>query len=191
MTAEPAAKITPQEYLALERQSEIKSEYWNGEMFAMAGATEAHNLIVANVVGEVRTQLKGRPCKMYPNDMRVRIPHSLSYKYPDVVIVCGRSQFEDEHHDTLLNPMAIIEVLSPSTEAYDRGGKFGEYRTIDSLQEYVLISQDKPLIERYVRQEDSPFWLFSDAKGMEMNVELRSIGCTLALAEVYDKVEFE
>jgi Uma2 family endonuclease len=191
MTAQPAAKMTPQEYLALERQNEIKSEYWNGEMFAMAGATEAHNLIVANVVIGIGTQLKGRPCKMYPNDMRVRITRSPSYKYPDVVIVCGQSQFEDEHHDTLLNPTVIIEVLSPSTEAYDRGAKFGEYRTIDSLQEYVLISQDKPLIERYIHQEDSPFWLFSDTKGMEMNIELRSIDCTLALAEVYDKVEFE
>jgi Uma2 family endonuclease len=192
MTAQVQEKryITPEKYLTLERQSEIKSEYWKGGMFAMAGATEAHNLIVTNVVIELGSQLKGRPCKLYPNDMRVRIPRSPSYKYPDTVVVCGQPQFEDEHRDTLLNPTVIIEVLSPSTEAYDRGAKFREYRSIESLQEYVLISQDKPLIERYVRQEGTPFWLFSDASGLEAGVELGSVNCTLALAEVYDKVEF-
>lgn len=191
MTAQTAAKITPQEYLIAERKSDIKHEYGQGETLAMAGATEAHNLIVANVVGELRNQLKKLPCKLYPNDMRVRIPRGNSYKYPDVVVVCGKAQFEDDHHDTLLNPTVLIEVLSPSTEAYDRGTKFREYRTIDSLQAYLLISQDKPLIEMYTRQENSASWLFSDAAGSDAMLELSPVDCRLALAEVYDKVEFE
>ncbi|MCP4395771.1 MAG: Uma2 family endonuclease, partial [bacterium] len=109
MTAQPAAKITPQDYLTAERQSDIKHEYWQGETFAMADATEAHNLIVANVVIELGGQLKKRPCRLYPNDMRVRIPRGNSYKYPDIVIVCEKPQFEDNQHDTLLNPTVIIE----------------------------------------------------------------------------------
>ncbi len=191
MSAAPAREILLQEYLAIERQREFKSEYRNGRMFAMAGASEAHNLIVWNVGAELHVQLKGRTCKAYQNDMRVRIPRSPSYKYPDIAVLCGKPQFEDTHKDTLLNPTVIIEVLSPSTEASDRGAKFREYRMIDSLQEYVLISQDKPLIERYTRQKNVPFWLFSDAGGLDASLELASVKCTLALAEVYDKVEFE
>lgn len=190
MTVQPAAKLTPQEYLAIERQNEVKSEYWNGEMFAMAGASEAHNLIVLNVGAELRAQLKGRPCRVYPSDMRVRIPRSTAYRYPDVIVVCGQPEFEDEHHDILLNPTVIIEVLSPSTEVYDRGTKFRQYRTVDSLREYVLISQEKPLIERYVRQQETRFWLLSEAEGFEEHIEVDSIKCELALAEVYEKVEF-
>ena len=191
MTAQPAAKITPQDYLIAERRSDMKHEYWQGETFSMAGATEAHNLIVANVIIELGRQLKKRPCKLYPNDMRVRIPRGNSYKYPDIVVVCGKPQFEDDHHDTLLNPTVLIEVLSPSTEAYDRGGKFREYRAIDSLQEYLLITQDNVLIERYTRPENSPFWLFSDAAGSDAILELSSIDCRLELAEVYDKVDLK
>ena len=191
MTAQPATKLTPQEYLAIERQNEVKSEYWNGDLFAMAGASRWHNLIITNVVSELRVQLKGRSCEVYPSDMRVRIPRSTAYRYPDVIVICGQPQFEDEQHDTLLNPTIIIEVLSPSTEAVDRGTKFGQYRKIDSLREYLLISQETPLIERYVRQGDTPFWLLSDATGLEANLEVSSIECVLALAEVYDKVELE
>ncbi len=191
MTAQPAAKITPQDYLTAERQSDIKHEYWQGETFAMTGATEAHNLIVANVIGELGRQLKRHPCKLYPSDMRICIPRGNSYKYPDIVVVCEKPQFEDDQHDTLLNPTVIIEVLSPSTEAYDRGAKFREYRTIDSLQEYLLVSQDKLLIERYTRRENTPFWLFSDTAGSDAVLEFSVIACRLALIEVYDKVDFE
>lgn len=191
MSSEALKKLSTEEYLEIERRSEFKSEFWDGEMFAMAGASEAHNLVVLNIGAELRNQLKKRPCKAYLNDMRVRIPRSPSYKYPDVVIICGQPQFEDTQQDTLLNPTVIIEVLSPSTEAYDRGTKFKEYRKIESLQEYVLISQDKVWIERYVRQEDSPFWMFSDAGEPDASIELSSVACALSLAEVYDKVEFE
>lgn len=191
MTAEPAIKLTPQEYLAIERQSEFKSEFVNGEMFAMAGASEAHNLIVTNVVGEFRAQLKGGPCRVYPSDMRVRIPNTTRYIYPDVSVVCSERQFEDNQRDILLNPTLIVEVLSPSTEAYDRGTKFGLYRRISSLQEYVLISQHIPQIECYVRQEASRLWQFSDVVGLETEMELSSIACRLALTEVYENVDFE
>lgn len=191
MSAEPAVKLTPQAYLAMERQQEYKSEYINGDIFAMAGASRWHNLIVTNSVAELRAQLKGRPCELYANDMRVWIPRIRKYTYPDLVVVCGNPQFEDEERDTLLNPTLIIEVLSPSTAAYDRGDKFKHYRTIESLREYVLISQTRPWIERYVRQESTPFWMFSDAEGLEAQIELDSIGCTLALTQVYEKVKFE
>lgn len=191
MTAQPAVKLTPQEYLSIERKSEVKSEYWYGEMFAMAGASEAHNLLVTNVVRELSLQLKGKPCRVYPSDMRVRIPRKPSYKYPDVTVVCGKPEFEDARHDILLNPTLIVEILSSSTEAYDRGAKFREYRTFDSLQEYLLISQDKPLIERYVRQEQTPFWTFSETADLDERLELSVINCELILAEVYENVEFE
>lgn len=189
MTAQPLPKLTPQDYLTIERQSESKSEYWDGKVFAMAGASETHNLIALNVGAELRVQLKERPCKVYLSDMRVRIPRTKRYVYPDVVAVCGKPQFEDEHHDTLLNPTLIVEVLSSLTEAYDRGVKSAQYRKIEALQEYLLIAQDRPAIEHYVRHEGGPFWLFSEASGLEASLELPSIACRLALAEVYDKVE--
>ena len=191
MTAQLAAKLTPQEYLAWERERETKSEFWRGDIFAMAGASRARNLIIANVVGELRAQLKGRRCELYPNDMRVFIPRTGMFTYPDVIVVCGTPIFDDARRDTLLNPTLIVEVLSPSTEGYDRGAKFASYRTIDSLQEYVLLTQTAPLLERYVRQADTPFWLFADAAGLNVTVELTAIACRLALAEVYDKIEFE
>ena len=190
MRAQQLMTYTPAEYLALERSSDIKRELWNGELFAMAGASETHNLIVTNVVSELRTQLKGRPCKVYSNDMRVRIAPKKAYTYPDVVVVCGAPQFEDDRRDTLLNPTVIVEVLSPSTEAHDRGLKFESYRTVPSLQEYVLISQTKALIERYIRQEQTRFWMFDDFAGLDAVIELAAIACRLALAEVYDKIEF-
>jgi len=190
MSVESIKKFTTDDYLAFERQSEIKHELWNGELFAMAGASEAHNLIVTNVVSELRTQLKGRPCKVYSNDMRVRIAPKKAYTYPDVIVVCGTAQFEDEYRDTLLNPTLIVEVLSPSTEAHDRGLKFESYRAIPSLQEYVLISQTKPRIERYVRQENTRFWMFDEAAGLDAGIELTALAGRLALAEVYDKIEF-
>lgn len=190
MRAQQLMTYTPDEYLAFERNSEIKHELWNGELFAMAGATEAHNLIVTNAVSELRTQLKSRPCKVYSNDMRTRIAPKKAYTYPDVIVVCGTPQFEDDRRDTLLNPTVIVEVLSPSTEAHDRGLKFESYRAIPSLQEYLLISQTKPLIERYVRQEQTRFRTFDEAAGSDAVIELTAIACRLALAEVYDKIEF-
>ena len=189
MYPRPKTSLTPEEYLAIERQAEYKSEYWNGEMFAMAGASERHVLIMTNTVGELRAQLKSRPCRVYSSDLRLKISPTGLYTYPDVIVICGKPVFDDKQQDTLLNPTVLIEVLSPSTEAYDRGEKFSHYRTLESLSDYLLISQTRPRIEHFTRQPQEQ-WMFSDGHGMDGVIEIASIGCTLALAEVYDKVEF-
>jgi len=188
MSSQTKQHYTPEEYLALERQAQYKSEYYAGEIFAMAGASRWHNLIVANVVGELRSQLKGRPCTTYPSDMRLKISPTGLYAYPDVTVVCGEAQFEDTQQDILLNPTLIVEVLSDSTEAYDRGGKFAHYRKLDSLMAYVLITQTKPHVEHYGRQPDNR-WLLSEADSVHDTIHLPTIDCHLALAEVYDKVD--
>jgi Uma2 family endonuclease len=179
---------TPDHYLALERQATHRSEYINGHIFAMAGASRQHNLIAGNVFGELRAQLRGRPCEAYINDMRVKVGVTGLYTYPDVAALCGEPHFEDRHLDTLLNPSVIVEVLSPSTEAYDRGEKFAHYRRLESLRDYVLIAQDKVRVEHYVRQGDQ--WILSEASDLSSVVHLSSIGCDLVLLDIYDKVEF-
>jgi Uma2 family endonuclease len=189
MSSQPTTYLTPAEYLAIERKAEYKSEYIDGEIVAMTGASRKHNLIVFNIALEIGRQIKGRPCEGYSNDMRVRVPSTRLYTYPDVVVVCGEPQFEDDQVDTLLNPTLVIEVLSESTELYDRGKKFGFYRTINSLAEYLLVAQDEQRIEQYVRQADER-WLLSEHRSPEEAVELTSIQCSLELREVYDKVAF-
>jgi len=174
------------EYLALERSALFKSEFHDGQIYAMTGASRKHNLVTVNIARELSAQLKKRPCEAYINDMRVKAAEARSYHYPDIAVVCGSPQFEDAHVDTLLNPTVLIEVLSPSTEAYDRGGKFAHYRKIASLNEYLLVTQDQPIIERYQRQGD--VWILSEAEGLDASVSLESIGCILSLREVYDKV---
>jgi len=188
MSLQPKLHYTPEEYLALERKAEYKSEYFNGEIFAMSGASERHNLIVGNVFAALHAQFRNRPCKAYASDMRVKVSATGLYTYPDVIALCEEAQFDDEQKDTLLNPTVIIEVLSPSTEAYDRGEKFAHYRKLASLAEYVLVSQDKPHVEHYVRQPDNQ-WLLSEASRLQDVVHLPSISSTLVLAEIYEKVE--
>jgi Uma2 family endonuclease len=190
MSAVPQRVWTPESYLAFERASETKHEYLAGEVFAMTGASENHNLVTANALASLHAQLRRTPCRIYPSDMRLNVPAVGLYTYPDVTVVCGEPQFdEDEVPDTLLNPTVLIEVLSPSTENYDRGKKFQYYRTLESLQEYLLISQESARIEHYVRQGEQ--WLFGDAYRLEDVMKLPSIDCTLALADVYEKVTFE
>ena len=181
-------RLTPEDYLAIERSAEFKSEYFDGEIFAMAGASRAHNSIVLNTGSEIRQHLKNRSCKAYVNDMRVKVNPTGLYAYPDVIVVCGKEQFEDTHLDTLLNPTLIIEVLSDSTEAYDRGRKFEHYRHLDSLVEYVLIAQQRPHVESFRRQSDQ-HWLLAECSGLDGTLRLESIDCDLALAEIYAKVE--
>jgi Uma2 family endonuclease len=154
------------------------------------GASEPHNLVVTNIVAELRTQLKDRDCRVYSSDMRVDLREQKLFAYPDVVVVCGEPKLSDEHHDNLRNPVVIIEVLSQSTESYDRGIKFIKYRRIESLREYLLVAQDVALIEHYVRQENDD-WLMSEASGRGASVRLGSIECDLRLSEVYDKVQTE
>ncbi|MBZ0286639.1 MAG: Uma2 family endonuclease [Anaerolineae bacterium] len=181
---------TADEYLAFERESQEKHEFVDGEIYLMTGASENRNLVVSNTLTSLNVQLRGRPCKVYPSDMLVEISATGDHHYPDVSVVCGEAMINRDKLDTLLNPTLIIEVLSPSTEQYDRGKKFQNYRSLESLREYVLIAQDAPRMEQFVRQEDGR-WLLSDAVGLEAQVTLPSIGCTLALADVYDKVTFE
>lgn len=181
--------ISPQQYLERERVTEYKSEYLGGRIFAMVGASRAHNLITTNLGRELSLRLKGRPCETYGSDMRVKVSQTGLYTYPDVVVVCGEVRFEDEHLDTLLNPTVIFEVLSPSTEAYDRGDKFTHYRRLESLVEYLLISQHRCQVERYVRQADGQ-WLLSEFNDPQGKLELTSIGCQIPLAEIYERVEF-
>ncbi len=188
MSLVPKKSFTLEEYLELERRAEYKSEYFNGEIFAMAGASPRHVLIVTNVVSEIRSQLKNRPCTVYSSDLRVCVSQTGLFTYPDVVGVCNTPTFYDDLNDTLTNPLLIVEVLSKSTKDYDRGEKFEQYRTIESFKEYLLIAQDKYHVEQYVRQSNNT-WVFSETNRIEDTIQLASIGCTLALNEVYDKVE--
>ena len=190
MSALPQMQMTESEYLALERSSEIKHEFIAGELYAMSGASETHNLIASSTNAMLYNQLRGRPCKIYHSDMKVRTPATRSYTYPDITVVCGEAQIADDQRDILLNPTVIIEILSPTTERYDRGKKFQHYREIPSLQEYVLIAQDSPRVERFVRQEGG-FWQFSDTHGLEASLALDSIACTQHLAEIYEQVSFD
>ena len=188
MSLRPKPYLSPEDYLALERSAEFKSEYFDGEIFAMTGASESHNLIVINTIRELSIQLKKRPCKVYANDMRVKVSPTGLFTYPDVMVVCGQAQFDDSHLDTLLNPTLIVEVLSDSTEAYDRGRKFEHYRHLDSLVEYVLIAQHRPHVESFRRQLDQQ-WLLTECNGLDGTLRLQSIDCDLALAEIYAKTE--
>ncbi|MBI5504503.1 MAG: Uma2 family endonuclease [Deltaproteobacteria bacterium] len=188
MQLQAARRCTTDEYLALERSHPERHQYLAGEMFAMGGASERHNLVVMNAAGELRTQLKGRPCRTYANDMRVKVAPTGLYTYPDIVVVCGGPRFDDEQRDTLVNPSVLIEVVSPSTEAYDRGEKFAHYRRLESLAEYVLIAQDAVHVEHYLRQSDNQ-WLLSETDRLDGMLRLPSIECELALAEIYDKVD--
>lgn len=189
MSALPTPYISPEDYLELERLAPTKSQYFKGEVFAMAGASERHVSTVANITASLVSQLKGRTCKVYPSDMRVRVAATGLYTYPDIVVLCGTPRFDDKNKDTLLNPAVIFEILSKSTESYDRGAKFEHYRTLDSLTDYVLVSQDKPLLEHFARQPEDK-WLLSTYSGLEAVAPITSIACDLALADVYDKVDW-
>jgi len=181
-------RMTDEEYLALERQAETKSELRDGVMVAMSGASYPHNRLTGNLVGLLWQHLKGRSCGVCPSDMRVYVPATGLDTYPDASVVCGEPELRDGHMDTLLNPVLLIEVLSPSTEAWDRGGKLEQYRTIPSLAEVLLVSQKEPRIEQHVRAVDG--WTSTVVLGLESRLALRSLGLELDLAEVYDKVPF-
>ena len=187
--AKPVHRLTEAEYLEIERRAEFKSEFLDGEMFAMAGGTRWHSLIANNLGGEFRTRLKGRPCATYTSDLRVKVQASGLYTYPDLSVAGGEQQFVDEHDDTLLNPTVIVEILSDSSEAYDRGKKFEFYRQIPSLREYLLVSQRKPLIEQFIRQ-NSGEWLLREASGMDARLSLPSLEITIALSDVFAQVQF-
>ena len=201
--APPAAqtRLTPEEYIAFERKAPpdseiIRYEYLNGELIAMSGASRIHNLIAGNIYVALYLQLRGGECEIYMNEMRVSAPVTSSYFYPDVVVY-EEPRFEDDVFDILLNPIIVVEVLSPSTEAYDRGEKFSHYRHLASLQEYLLVSQDKVLVERYRRpqkHETAPVtakdWIFTAFQALEDILPLTAIQCELPLQEIYERVTF-
>jgi Uma2 family endonuclease len=187
MSSQRKTLLTPEEYLAAERKAETRSEFFGGEVFAMVGASKRHNLIAANIIRVLGNQLLERACNVYPSDMRVKVSATGKYTYPDVVVACEPELFDDAENDTLLNPSVIVEVLSASTEAYDRGKKFEQYQQIASLTEYILVAQEPYRIEQYVRQSEKEwrYWEYHDARDV---IEISVIGCELALKDAYAKV---
>ena len=185
---QPVKFITPEEYLRIERAAEFKSEYFAGEMFAMAGGSAKHSLLKANLVGELRSHLKGRVCTVYDSDLRVLISATGLFVYPDATVICDPLETFDG--DNATNPTLLVEVLSDSTENYDRTTKFDHYRKIPSLKEVLFVSQQQPIVERFSRADDGG-WILTDARGLDATIELSSIGVSLPLAEIYDKVEFQ
>jgi Uma2 family endonuclease len=184
----PKTLLTPEQYLAIEREAEYKSEYFQGEMLAMAVSDWVHNQLVVNLVAGFHNQFRSRPCDVYPSQMRVLVRATGLYTYPDVVVVCGERQFVDERRDILLNPSLLVEVLSPSTEAYDRGRKFEHYQSIESLGEYLLVASDRAHVDQYTRRPDGR-WLLTSADRLEDSLDLQSIGCRLALADLYGNID--
>lgn len=190
MTAAAKPKtLTPAEYLTIERKAATRSEYYRGEMFAMAGASYEHNVVKDNLVLELGARLRDSSCRTLSSDMRVLIPATGLFTYPDLVILCGTPEFADTEGDVLLNPQVIIEVLSDSTEKYDRGAKFRQYQQIPALREYVLVSQDEPVVERFVRQADGD-WLLTTFTGQTGEFALTTVPVAVPLAEVYRGVTF-
>ena len=181
--------LTPEEYIAAERKATFKNEYLSGEIVAMSGASNEHNLITVNTLNVLYNQLADRGCRVYASDMRVGINAGVSYFYPDIAVTCDKPRFEDDVFDTLINPQVIIEVLSDSTAGYDRGEKFIRYRQLESLQEYILISQDQVQVDHYLRQ--SKQWVLTEFSALEDVLPLVSIGAELPLHQVYRFIELE
>jgi Uma2 family endonuclease len=180
------SRVTPEQYLAIERKSEYKSEYLDGVIYAMSGASFEHNSIAMNLAAQLHSRLRDSPCRVVAADQRVCVAPTGLYTYPDIAIVCAEPQFLDGEFDTLLNPTVLIEVLSPSTEAYDRGKKFGHYRRIASLREYVLVAQDRVSVERYVRRGQD--WVLTEWNSLDESLRLDSIEGDVPLREIYAKV---
>jgi Uma2 family endonuclease len=185
-----SVRHTPEEYLELERQAETRHEYFDGMIYEMAGESLAHSQICVNLAGELRGQLKGKPCQALSPNMKVRTSEAGLFAYPDVTVVCGEPLFHDRQRDVLLNPTVIIEVLSPSTERYDRGKKFMRYcSAVETLSDYILVSQDMPLLEHLERQADGR-WIHAFVRGLESKLYLASIDCEIRFSEVYERVVF-
>ncbi len=189
MASQQLPKLTEEQYLAIERAAETKSEFLNGQMFAMAGGTDNHSLLAVNFAIELGSRLRGSPCRVFNSDLRVKIPATGLLTYPDLSIVCGPRRFADDVRDTVLNPVVLVEVLSPSSEAYDRGEKFRHYRQIETLRDYILVSQKTVLVEHYVRQEGG-VWALREYSRLEEELRIESIGAAAPLSGIYDGVEF-
>ena len=190
MTTHAHARLSAEEYLHIERAAEWKSEFADGEMFAMSGASPRHVLITANLVRELGNLLRQGPCSTYAADLRVSTDRHRHYTYPDVVVACEPLQYVDEHRDTITNPVLIAEVLSDSTEKYDRGAKFERYRAIPTLADYLLVAQDRVHVELYTRQPNAA-WILREWNDAGAKIEIASLGCSVAISEIYAKVTFD
>jgi Uma2 family endonuclease len=189
MSAVPKKSYTLDEYLALERVAPYKSEYYHGQIFAMSGGSPRHNTISGNTFAGLRGRLRGTPCRPYNSDQRIRIPANGLSTYPDVSVVCGELQLDTQDRDAIVNPRVILEVISQSTERYDRGKKFDLYRQLDALREYILISQEEPQVECFARRDDGN-WLLTVFKRVETELRFTTLDCVLPLSEIYEDVEF-
>lgn len=189
LTTSPPQTYTAEAYLALEVESELRHEYRNGEMIPMAGGTPAHNEINATLVFLLKMALRKQPYSIFVADQRLWIPALDDYAYPDVMVTARPAELKPGRRDTVMNPIVLVEVLSGSTEQYDRGDKFGAYRTIATVQEYVLVAQDKPRVELYVKQGENQ-WLLTEYCGLDAAFKLESVGVTIALADLYEAVDF-
>jgi Uma2 family endonuclease len=189
MSAHAIPLISPQEYLEIERAAETKSEYHDGLMFAMSGGLLAHSLISVRLIAALVTELHGKGCEVGNSDLRVRISPEGPFVYPDVSVYCGEPELTEDYKDTLLNPVVVIEVLSKSSEAYDRGHKFAAYRRLASLREYVLVSQTEPRIEIFSK-DDQDRWMYTESVGMDSICQLPGIGCEISLARIYERIKF-
>jgi Uma2 family endonuclease len=181
--------MTPEQYLEADRAAEFKSEYYDGHMFAMAGGTQVHGIIILNTGAGVLQAARRRGCIVTPTEVRLRVSYTGLYTFPDIMVVCGESRFADDQKDTVLNPILIVEVLSPSTEAHDRGFKFAQYREVESLREYILVAQKEPRVERFQRQPTGQ-WILTEYKGLEATAHFETIDCGLPLTEIYADVNF-
>jgi len=190
MAANPKERFTLEEYIEFDKNSEERWEYFDGMVVTMSGGTLTHNRIAANILTSLRSKALAQGCEVLPADMRIKVPKAPPYRYADVVVVCGEPVIESiQGLDALVNPRLIVEILSESTEAYDRGKKFHSYQSIDSFEEYLLVAQDRPYVTHYVRQTDGS-WLRSDIEGIESEIELVTIPCRIKLSEIYAFVEF-
>jgi Uma2 family endonuclease len=191
MSAQPKIRYTLEEYFDLDRNSDARLEYWDGEIFDMSGVGEEHDQIETNLIFRLRQRLEGRNCRPFAASMRIKVPSMPPYRYGDVSVLCGKAQFEKIGGvDVLTNPALIVEVLSPSTEAYDRGDKFLYYQSIPSFREYLLVAQHQPHVSHFVRQGDGS-WTYRAYSDLEAAVRLEAIGCELTLGEIYENVSFK
>jgi Uma2 family endonuclease len=188
MASNPVTKVTEEQYLAMDRAAEVHSEFLDGQMWAMSGGSWSHLTLQANIVGDLVSALRGTDCRALTSDLHLRVVPGRVYSYPDVAVVCGKPRFADDRHDVLLNPTVVFEVLSPSTESYDRGAKLQNYLRIESLKDYILVEQDKIHAEHYSRELVGA-WTFRVYDRLEENLKLDSIGVSLPLARIYDRVE--
>lgn len=190
MSAQSIPRLTPEQYLEIERAAEFKSEYFAGRMYAMAGGTIPHAHVIANVIVALAQAVRDRPCIVVSSDARLGVSVEGLYTYPDLMVICGDPKFVDNRRDTVMNPSVIVEVLSKSTEGYDRGFKFAQYRRLESLQEYLLVSQSEPRLKKF-RRTAAGEWAFSESVGLDTSCRFESLDCQILLSDVYHKVTFE